>query len=284
MNGEPIARSRDAARRGGRHVAGPSQHDPVRPVRALPPSWPSDCWRERSLGDFWGHMLVARGAAQVMVEPDRRRVGLPAARADRPRGRRHDVPRSTARRSPRRVVPDDVRWGDARQAVLEMAGDRGELLRGRASKRCPCAVPAGDWPTRYGRLPSPSPSGFVCCSCSSTRVQGQRRRRWRARPPACSRSSHFVAWAATSCGSGFVGDCSGGRFEDGRCVNTQPAVHWTAGRAAVAIDHFTYAPMVRGRLSDAKCRIVARRPAYEATADCTALFTAPPATGRARFA
>jgi histidinol-phosphatase len=28
-----------------------------------------DCWRERSLGDFWGHMLVARGAAQVMVDP-----------------------------------------------------------------------------------------------------------------------------------------------------------------------------------------------------------------------
>jgi histidinol-phosphatase len=28
-----------------------------------------DCWRDRSLGDFWGHMLVARGAAQVMVEP-----------------------------------------------------------------------------------------------------------------------------------------------------------------------------------------------------------------------
>jgi histidinol-phosphatase len=27
------------------------------------------CWRERSLGDFWGHMLVARGAAQVMVDP-----------------------------------------------------------------------------------------------------------------------------------------------------------------------------------------------------------------------
>jgi len=27
------------------------------------------CWRDRSLGDFWGHMLVARGAAQVMVEP-----------------------------------------------------------------------------------------------------------------------------------------------------------------------------------------------------------------------
>ncbi len=43
----------------------------------------------------------------------------------------------------------------------------------------------------------------------------------------------------------------------------------------MAIDHFTYAPMVRGRLSDAECRIVAHRPAYEATADCRALFTAP---------
>lgn len=26
-------------------------------------------WRTRGLGDFWGHMLVARGAADVMVEP-----------------------------------------------------------------------------------------------------------------------------------------------------------------------------------------------------------------------
>lgn len=26
-------------------------------------------WRSRGLGDFWGHMLVARGAAQIMVEP-----------------------------------------------------------------------------------------------------------------------------------------------------------------------------------------------------------------------
>jgi len=90
----------------------------------------------------------------------------------------------------------------------------------------------------------------------------------------------LAACAGTSCGSGLVGDCSGGRFEDGRCVNTQPAVHWTAARAAMAIGHFTYAPMVRGRLSDAKCRIVERRPGYEATADCTALFTAPHAKGR----
>lgn len=85
----------------------------------------------------------------------------------------------------------------------------------------------------------------------------------------------FVTLGASSCGSGFVGDCSGGRYEDGGCVNTQPTVHWTPARAALAADHFTYAPTVRGRLSRAMCRIVARRPAHEATADCTALFTAP---------
>ena len=27
------------------------------------------CWRSRGFGDFWGHMLVASGAADVMVEP-----------------------------------------------------------------------------------------------------------------------------------------------------------------------------------------------------------------------
>ena len=27
-------------------------------------------WRDRGVGDFWGHMLVARGAAQVMAEPE----------------------------------------------------------------------------------------------------------------------------------------------------------------------------------------------------------------------
>jgi len=43
----------------------------------------------------------------------------------------------------------------------------------------------------------------------------------------------------------------------------------------VAVDHLTHAPMVRGRLSDAKCRIVARGPASEATAHRTALFVAP---------
>ena len=27
------------------------------------------CRRERGIGDFWGHMLVARGAAEIMLEP-----------------------------------------------------------------------------------------------------------------------------------------------------------------------------------------------------------------------
>lgn len=27
-------------------------------------------WRDRGFGDFWGHMLVARGAADVMIEPE----------------------------------------------------------------------------------------------------------------------------------------------------------------------------------------------------------------------
>lgn len=30
----------------------------------------TSCWRARGFGDFWGHMLVARGAAHVMVEPE----------------------------------------------------------------------------------------------------------------------------------------------------------------------------------------------------------------------
>ena len=30
----------------------------------------TSCWRTRGFGDFWGHMLVARGAAHVMIEPE----------------------------------------------------------------------------------------------------------------------------------------------------------------------------------------------------------------------
>ena len=30
----------------------------------------ADCWRDRGFGDCWAHLLVARGAAEVMLEPD----------------------------------------------------------------------------------------------------------------------------------------------------------------------------------------------------------------------
>lgn len=29
----------------------------------------ADCWRPRGFGDFWAHMLVARGSAEAMLEP-----------------------------------------------------------------------------------------------------------------------------------------------------------------------------------------------------------------------
>ena len=44
--------------------------------------------RNRGFGDFWGHMLVARGAAEVMVEPELWEWDLRAARRHRHRGRR----------------------------------------------------------------------------------------------------------------------------------------------------------------------------------------------------
>jgi hypothetical protein len=72
-----------------------------------------------------------------------------------------------------------------------------------------------------------------------------------------------------------VGDCSGGRLEGSTCVNTQVAVHWTAARASAAALGFSYAPMVRGRITQAHCRIVARFPGYEAKALCAGVFLAP---------
>jgi histidinol-phosphatase len=29
-----------------------------------------ETWRGRGFGDFWGHMLVARGSAEVVLEPE----------------------------------------------------------------------------------------------------------------------------------------------------------------------------------------------------------------------
>jgi hypothetical protein len=84
-----------------------------------------------------------------------------------------------------------------------------------------------------------------------------------------------------------VGDCSGGYYTDGTCIGTERAVHWTAAKAAAAVRSYNDAPMVRGRMTDVRCTIVARRPAHEAAALCRGAFVAPgKATRRvvARFA
>ncbi len=72
-----------------------------------------------------------------------------------------------------------------------------------------------------------------------------------------------------------AGDCSGGSLSGSTCVNTQVAVHWTDARATAAALAYDYAPMVSGRLTQARCRIVARLPAYEARSDCNGVFVAP---------
>ena len=47
-----------------------------------------DSARERGFGDYWGHLLVARGAAENLPRAVARDLGLRGARADRRRGRR----------------------------------------------------------------------------------------------------------------------------------------------------------------------------------------------------
>lgn len=87
-----------------------------------------------------------------------------------------------------------------------------------------------------------------------------------------------IAWVAllsgfvaASCGSA-VGDCS----EGAPGCNSQPPVHWTAARISTAITHFSYAPMVRGRLSRASCHITGRFGGpFDVKAVCSATFTAP---------
>jgi hypothetical protein len=84
---------------------------------------------------------------------------------------------------------------------------------------------------------------------------------------------------ATACLTGgcgqMAGDCSGGSLSGSTCVNTQVAVHWTDTRATAAAMGYDYAPMVKGRLTQARCRIVARLPAYEARSVCKGVFAAP---------
>lgn len=80
--------------------------------------------------------------------------------------------------------------------------------------------------------------------------------------------------AAPGCGQ-FMGDCSGGVYTNGGCVNTQIAVHWTNAKATAAARRFDYRPMLQGRMKRVRCRIIARYPAHEAAALCRGVFVSP---------
>ena len=69
MNGEPIHVS-DVASIAEAHV---SFHEPEvllgGDLREATQRLVLECWRPRAFGDFWGHMLVARGAVDAVIEP-----------------------------------------------------------------------------------------------------------------------------------------------------------------------------------------------------------------------
>jgi hypothetical protein len=83
----------------------------------------------------------------------------------------------------------------------------------------------------------------------------------------------LLSLLGSACGSGMTGDCSSGPSVD--CGGTTPAVHWSDARATAAATHFSYAPMVAGRLTQAHCRIVRRSAGDEAQAVCSAVFVSP---------
>jgi histidinol-phosphatase len=69
MNGEPI-RVSDVGTIGEAHL---SFHEPEvmlgGELREATEELIAECWRPRAFGDFWGHMLVARGAVDAVIEP-----------------------------------------------------------------------------------------------------------------------------------------------------------------------------------------------------------------------
>jgi histidinol-phosphatase len=69
MNGEPI-RVSDIGLVGEAHVLFSELKDLLDgPYAGATIGLARDCWRDRGFGDFWANMLVARGAAEVMLEP-----------------------------------------------------------------------------------------------------------------------------------------------------------------------------------------------------------------------
>ena len=75
------------------------------------------------------------------------------------------------------------------------------------------------------------------------------------------------------------GDCSGGNLSGDTCI-PDPGVHWTKARATAAALAFDYAPMVKGKLVEAHCRIVARFHYSEAESLCKAVFLTPSSARR----
>jgi hypothetical protein len=84
----------------------------------------------------------------------------------------------------------------------------------------------------------------------------------------------LACMAAPGCGQ-FMGDCSGGVYTNGGCVNTQIAVRWTNAKATAAARRFDYRPMLQGRMTKVHCRIIARYPAHEAATLCRGVFVSP---------
>ena len=75
---------------------------------------------------------------------------------------------------------------------------------------------------------------------------------------------------APACGQA-AGDCSGGP----NCGNGGPAVHWTNAKATAAARAFDYRPMIQGRMTEVRCKIIARYPAHEAASLCRGVFVSP---------
>jgi histidinol-phosphatase len=70
MNGAPI-RVSDVARIEDAHVLLAELKDLLGgPYRGAIEGLIRDCWRDRGFGDFWAHVLVAGGGADVMLEPE----------------------------------------------------------------------------------------------------------------------------------------------------------------------------------------------------------------------
>jgi hypothetical protein len=52
-------------------------------------------------------------------------------------------------------------------------------------------------------------------------------------------------------------------------------VHWTNARATAAARRFDYRPMLQCRMTQVRCRIVARYAAHEAASLCRGVFVSP---------